>query len=167
MLVLHSSKNEQFSLHFLPAFPQFLKFERSNCITWPNMSPPSSYSRSSHRAPYSRGSSYDSQASSHSQTIHSRRTLSRTNSKSRTPPPPALNGFSDFFHTRVSTPISITAPRESDAECWGRMLALQREYHCYKSARLEAAIEALEQGYAIEEVPIREFPPFPSTNRRV
>jgi hypothetical protein len=37
------------------------------------------------------------------------------------------------------------------------MLALQREYHCYKSARLEAAVEALESGYSIEDVPMREF----------
>ncbi|PVH80264.1 hypothetical protein DL98DRAFT_515567 [Cadophora sp. DSE1049] len=34
------------------------------------------------------------------------------------------------------------------------MLALQREYHCYNSARLEAAIEALEKGWRIEDVPI-------------
>jgi hypothetical protein len=46
---------------------------------------------------------------------------------------------------------------ESDAECWSRMLMLQREYHCYNSARLEAAVEALERGVRIEEVPIREF----------
>lgn len=31
---------------------------------------------------------------------------------------------------------------------------LQREYHCYNSARLEAAVEALERGVRIEEVPI-------------
>jgi len=31
---------------------------------------------------------------------------------------------------------------------------LQREYHCYNSARLEAAVEALEKGLSIEEVPI-------------
>jgi len=43
---------------------------------------------------------------------------------------------------------------ESDAECWSRMLMLQREYHCYNSARLEAAVEALEKGVGIEEVPI-------------
>lgn len=135
------------------------------------MSPSCSNSRSCERAPYSRESSYDSQASSHSnpQTIHSRRTMSRTNSKSRTspPPPPALNGFSDFFHSRVSTPIPIPATKESDTECWERMLALQREYHCYNSARLEAAVEALERGCAIEEVPMREYPPFFTyTNRR-
>lgn len=46
---------------------------------------------------------------------------------------------------------------ESDVECWMRMLALQREFHCYNSARLEAAVEALEMGWSIEEVPIREF----------
>ncbi len=33
---------------------------------------------------------------------------------------------------------------------------LQREYHCYNSARLEAAVEALERGLGIEEVPIRK-----------
>ena len=37
---------------------------------------------------------------------------------------------------------------------------LQREYHCYNSARLEAAVEALERGLRIEEVPIREFYPY-------
>lgn len=49
---------------------------------------------------------------------------------------------------------------ESDAECWERMLLLQRAYHCYKSARLEAAVEAMEMGYTIEEIPTREFFPF-------
>jgi len=37
------------------------------------------------------------------------------------------------------------------------MISLQREYHCYKSARLEAAVEALERGCSIDEVPMREF----------
>lgn len=46
---------------------------------------------------------------------------------------------------------------ESDAECWSRMLALQREYHCYNSARLEAAVEALEKGCKVEDVPMRKF----------
>ena len=49
------------------------------------------------------------------------------------------------------------AQEESDAECWERMLALQMEYHCYNSARLEAAVHALGMGYSIEEVPIRKF----------
>jgi hypothetical protein len=43
---------------------------------------------------------------------------------------------------------------ESDAECWRRMLLLQKEYHCYKSARMEAAVEALENGWRVEEVPV-------------
>jgi len=80
--------------------------------------------------------------------------MSRTNSESHTPPPPPLHGFRDFFHTRVNTPIAIPAPVESDMQCWERMLMLQREYHCYNSARLEAAVEALERGFAIEEVPM-------------
>lgn len=153
MLVLSSNKHQNFSLHFLPAVPQSLKFDRANAVTWSNMSPAPCDSRPS-GSNYSREGSYDSHASN---TIHSRRTMSRTNSTSRTPPPPALNGFSDFFHSRVSTPVSIPAPQESDLECWERMLALQREYHCYKSARLEAAVEALEQGYGIDEVPMREY----------
>jgi len=34
------------------------------------------------------------------------------------------------------------------------MLRMQREFHCYKSARLEAAVEALDNGASFEEVPI-------------
>lgn len=52
----------------------------------------------------------------------------------------------------------FSLPNETDAECWERMVALQQEYHCYNSARLEAAVEALENGYKIEEVPIRKSP---------
>jgi hypothetical protein len=37
------------------------------------------------------------------------------------------------------------------------MLKLQREYHCYNSARLEAAVEALEKGWGIGAVQMREF----------
>lgn len=53
--------------------------------------------------------------------------------------------------------IEVLGTQESDVECWLRMLALQREFHCYNSARLEAAVEALERGCSIEEVSIREF----------
>jgi hypothetical protein len=82
----------------------------------------------------------------------------RANSGMRTPPPPTLNGFADFFHTRTAAPFSVPMQQESDAQCWERMLALQREYHCYKSARLEAAVEALERGCSIEDVPMRKWP---------
>jgi len=51
-------------------------------------------------------------------------------------------------------PAFVPQKGESDAECWERMLALQREYHCYNSARLEAAVEALEKGCRIEDVPM-------------
>jgi hypothetical protein len=81
----------------------------------------------------------------------------RANGDVRTPPPPPLHGFTDFFHARTAAPISIPVQQESDAECWGRMLALQREYHCYKSARLEAAVAALDNGHSIEEVPMRKY----------
>ncbi|KAH7397685.1 hypothetical protein BKA64DRAFT_44438 [Cadophora sp. MPI-SDFR-AT-0126] len=110
-------------------------------------------------------------------TIHHRRTLSsRTNSSSRrSPPPPSLPGLdlpvSPFASPDTTNPNSnpnatsrseasnlapAFVPRkgESDAECWSRMLALQREYHCYNSARLEAAVEALDNGWRIEDVPI-------------
>jgi hypothetical protein len=45
---------------------------------------------------------------------------------------------------------------DEDRERWARMLRMQREFHCYKSARLEAAVEALDNGASFEEVPIRE-----------
>lgn len=143
MHALASNKNLHFSLHFLPAF---LKFENK-------MSPPTSSSRQcgtgAFREPFTRESSYDS-------TIHHRRTMSRKTSASP-PPPPSLpvNGFADFFRSRPVISIEIPRIGESDAACWERMLMLQWEYHCYKSARLEAAVEALEMGFAIEEVPIR------------
>jgi len=44
---------------------------------------------------------------------------------------------------------------ETDAQCWQRMLRLQREYHCYNSARLEAAVEAEERGEGFVNVPSR------------
>jgi hypothetical protein len=50
-----------------------------------------------------------------------------------------------------------SSERETDAECWERMLNLQREYHCYNSARIEAAVEALDMGYNFEQVPIRKI----------
>ncbi|CAL3963392.1 hypothetical protein PZA11_001024 [Diplocarpon coronariae] len=108
-----------------------------------------------------------------SPTIHHRRTLSsRKNSASarRSPPPPPLPGLGLSLPVSPLATPSSTAPiadpnlhsravfvprrEESDAECWERMLALQREYHCYNSARMEAAVEALEKGWKIEEVPM-------------
>lgn len=37
------------------------------------------------------------------------------------------------------------------------MLRLQREYHCYNSARLEAAVEALEKGWGMDAVQMRKL----------
>lgn len=70
--------------------------------------------------------------------------------QSSSPLAQSLNGLPDIMRSRV-----LASPTESDAECWQRMLALQKEYHCYQSARLEAAVEALENGWLIEEVPRR------------
>jgi hypothetical protein len=162
-MLLLSSRNPNFSLHFLPAFPSMPLFKsphhRITCLRSPVEMPLPSFTSPppSPRHYSSREGSYDSQTSNH--TIHSRRTLSRCNSSARTPPPPPLNGFADFFHSTVAAPVRIPEQRESDAEIWERMLMLQREYHCYKSARLEAAVEALEMGWSIEEVPMREFHP--------
>lgn len=126
---------------------------------------------------YSREGSYDSsappsQSSTPNLTIHTRRTLSRNNSSSTStnpskattsaPLPPSLNGFADFFHSRVSNGNRISVPEqnESDEETWERMIALQAEYHCYRSARLEAAVERF------GEVAMREFLPSFSWNVR-
>ncbi|CAG8982133.1 hypothetical protein HYALB_00003225 [Hymenoscyphus albidus] len=57
---------------------------------------------------------------------------------------------------RPSTPklsaahIEMFSPAETDAQCWERMVALQREYRCYNSARLEAAVEARDSGREVE-----------------
>ncbi|KAG0652475.1 hypothetical protein D0Z07_0675 [Hyphodiscus hymeniophilus] len=117
------------------------------------------------RQGYSRESSYDSTTSSTSQsssrrTIHHRRMISRNNSSSPAPLPPSLDGFVELFQSRVSTPFVTPVPSdvadENDVKRWQRMLRMQREFHCYRSARLEAAVEALERG---EDPPIREFIP--------
>lgn len=158
-MLVSSSHSSSFSLHFLPIMPSVLRSGMPPPVAWafPPTSPSSPSSRSSSPA-YSRATSCDG-----SQTIHHRRTVQRAKTASdvRTPPPPALHGFSDFFHARTGTAALLSVPvqqqHESDAECWERMLALQREYHCYKSARLEAAVEALERGYSIADVPMREL----------
>lgn len=121
------------------------------------------------RQGYSHERSYNSGPTSPSsrprQTIRHQRTASRTSSDSRAPFPPTLDGLASLFQSRASSPFPPTStPGQGfsvpsggpDAERWERMLALQREFHCYNSARLEAAVEALENGWPIERVPIRE-----------
>jgi hypothetical protein len=159
-----SSKQNSNTNTFLhsPRLPSFLKFSKPN-VTCAAVMP--SYSS---RQGYSRESSYDSTTSqspspTYTQgTIHHRRTISRNNSSTPAPLPPSLDGFTELFHSRVSTPFVTPVPSDksdsSDAKRWQRMLRMQREFHCYKSARLEAAVEALENGMSIEEVPIREPP---------
>lgn len=78
-----------------------------------------------------------------------RRSRSRSNSHCYTTP---STPSPEIFPQKL--PVS---EKESDAECWERMLALQREYHCYNSARLEAAVEALENGVALEKVAVRKL----------
>jgi len=92
-------------------------------------------------------------------TLHSRRTLSYTlrRSASRSPPPSLTGlGITNIglsiptvtpTEIAVETSFEIPEKEESDEECWSKMLKLQREYHCYNSARLEAAVEALEKGW--------------------
>lgn len=150
-MLISSSTSPSFSLHFLPVMPSTI-FRSS---TPRSASPYTTPSSPNSRCP---SPTYGRAASCDSQTIHHRRTTMRANSGMRTPPPPPLNGFADFFHTRTAAPFSVPMQQESDAQCWERMLALQREYHCYKSARLEAAVEALERGCSIEDVPMRKWP---------
>jgi len=92
-------------------------------------------------------------------TIHHRRTLSRNTPETPARVPPSLQGFTELFKARVSTPLVTPVPSDkadaTGAQRWQRMLGMQREFHCYRSARLEAAVEAVERG---EAPPIRESP---------
>jgi hypothetical protein len=155
MLVLSSNNKES---RFLPSprLPSCLRFAKPSitCTSTSVMMPS--------RQGYSRESSYDSTISNFSQrqgTIHHRRTISRTHTSSPAPLPPSLDGFTELFQSRVSTPFVTPVPSDeadsNDVKRWQRMLRMQREFHCYKSARLEAAVEALERG---EDPPIRECP---------
>jgi hypothetical protein len=77
------------------------------------------------------------------------------NSRSASPSQPGMDRIAEALKSRV-----LASPKESDSECWERMLALQKEYHCYQSARLEAAVDALESGWLIEDVPMRKLSSF-------
>ena len=172
IIVLFSNSKHIKEHHFLtsPRLPSFLRLAKSSVTCAPViMSPPCKYTRQC----YSRESSYDSTISTISptsetspqapNTIHHRRTISRLNSSRA---PPSLVGFHELFHSRVSTPLVSPVPSDesdsSDAKRWQRMLRMQKEFHCYKSARLEAAVEALERG---EDPPIRECPYHPHAKR--
>lgn len=96
----------------------------------------------------SRKGSYESEESE----VRSTPSTPGRNTRSPSPLAQNLNGLPDIMRTRV-----LASPKESDAECWERMLTLQKEYHCYQSARLEAAVDALENGWLIEEVPRRQY----------
>ncbi|KAF7871545.1 hypothetical protein EAF04_003652 [Stromatinia cepivora] len=80
--------------------------------------------------------------------VRSTRSTPGRDTRSSSPLSQNSSELPDIMRSRV-----LASPKESDAECWERMLALQKEYHCYQSARLEAAVEALENGWLIEEVP--------------
>lgn len=97
-----------------------------------------------------------------------RRMLSRRNSPPLSSSTPSTSPTrsssislqSIFHHTSRSTspvPTTQLQEAESDEECWARMLELQMEYHCYKSARLEAAVEARKSGCSFEEIRRRKF----------
>ena len=106
-----------------------------------------------------------------------RRMLSRgsssTSTPSSSPTRASSSSLQNLFHHHTSRSASpaLQAPtrsleqhKETDAECWERMLTLQMEYHCYNSARLEAAVEALESGCPFEKVPIRKSISFVTSN---
>jgi hypothetical protein len=70
--------------------------------------------------------------------------------------PSPLHCFADFSHACTAIPFAVPMHQVPDTECWEKMFVPQTEYHCYTSARLEAAVEMLESGYSVEEVPMRE-----------
>lgn len=136
------------------------------------------YSKMPSTSTSTRSSASPSPSPSPRPTIHSRRTLSYTLRRSgpQSPPPPISGlglGISNIGLT-IPTPekvvrvevkeieievevekeveFGIPDREESDKECWSRMLKLQREFHCYNSARLEAAVEALEMGWGEDAV---------------
>lgn len=45
----------------------------------------------------------------------------------------------------------------SDTELWRYMLALQKVYRCYHSARISAAVEELEMGVRVDDMDIRKL----------
>ena len=118
---------------------------------------PSFIRNSSPRRYLSRRSSSDSSTSDtpdstspHQATTITSPTTSRTNSNNEnttTPQSESSTGTdSDLFNPMME---------ETDAQCWQRMLRLQREYHCYNSARLSAAVEAEERGELEVAIPSR------------
>ncbi|KAH6673107.1 hypothetical protein B0J14DRAFT_563592 [Halenospora varia] len=84
-------------------------------------------------------------------------TTSSCNPHSPTPSPttsPRLFAVKPATEETLKAEDILPQEKETDAQCWERMLSLQQQYHCYNSARLEAAVEALERGVRLEEVPI-------------
>ncbi|KAG9249133.1 hypothetical protein BJ878DRAFT_411249 [Calycina marina] len=148
MSVLPSQKHLNLRLHFLPAFPNI-----NINITWPTLKTATTTSSNSSYVEQDRSRQVCSRESGYGSTIHHRRTTLRTLNKNLTPPLPTLTGFTELFHSRAA-PVLIKESRESDSECWKRMLMLQREYRCYKSARLEAAVEAMECGVDFQDIPM-------------
>ncbi|KAM3065890.1 hypothetical protein ACMFMG_009884 [Clarireedia jacksonii] len=112
----------------------FAKLSSTTKITWRRSIMSSTQS--------SREGSYDSNS-------HGSSSPSSCNSRSASPSQSSMDSIAEALKSRV-----LASPKESDSECWERMLALQKEYHCYQSARLEAAVDALESGWLIEDVPM-------------
>jgi len=118
-----------------------------------NSSPKSSPTSSS--PPHSRRPSQSPSSSSSSQpSLYQRRTqsISSRGRRSSNSPRAPTQLLVDLPSSSFSTSHGISFEGETDQECWERMLILQKEFHCYKSARMEAAIEALENGINAEEV---------------
>ncbi|RDW64898.1 hypothetical protein BP6252_10549 [Coleophoma cylindrospora] len=91
-------------------------------------------------------------ASSKSSTPKTSRSSSRKSSFSHIAPEQQLNEKNAVQFTSRS--LGQPESAESDSDRWVRMLALQKQYHCYNSARLEAAVEALERGWGLSDIPM-------------
>lgn len=75
---------------------------------------------------------------------HLPRQLSSSRSTSPSSPP-------DSRKSSTSRP-STNREVETDVARWTHMLSLQRQYRCYNSARMAAAVEALERGWRVEDL---------------
>ncbi|EPE25042.1 hypothetical protein GLAREA_11623 [Glarea lozoyensis ATCC 20868] len=78
-----------------------------------------------------------------------------TRNSSYTSTPTSENGSRNGSNSGAGSELFSEVIGETDAQCWQRMLRIQREYHCYNSARLSAAVEAEERGETNVPVPSR------------
>jgi hypothetical protein len=145
-MLLVLPNNRHISRNIIPAFTK-LSSSTTTKITWSRSAMSSTQS--------SREGSYETYSRGPSSPLSG-------NSRSASPSQSGMDSITEALKSRV-----LASPKESDSECWERMLALQKEYHCYHSARLEAAVDALESGWLIEDVPMRKISSFKKKKKKL